>query len=280
MALSPMQILLEQKRDQKSTQALSDGLRRRKDLGQLVSLVGTQNQQRFGGGLLDDVNNQDQRAMTQGQYDSANDYRERAFKETLRRNKAMEKLAGQKAEKTSLGKNPTATTQKRAEDAIGNYTGLKHLNKSFEDDYANNSLIPWEGEMSNATPNVFKTQAMKDQLNWWKEYRRQYELGARNTLFGSALTDSEIAAWNAANLAPNSPPDMIRTALKDMERVQKQVLRRTAQQDASFHNRDWVQATYGDLDIWEEPTALPPSGGGGESSPPPAQGKSVSWRDL
>ena len=49
MELTPMQILLEGKKGDQYTQSLSQGLRDRKDMGEMLSLVGNKNQQQFGG---------------------------------------------------------------------------------------------------------------------------------------------------------------------------------------------------------------------------------------
>lgn len=292
MPLTPMQILLEGQRDEKSMRALSDGLRNRKEVGEMMSLVGTKNQRGFADSIRGDVQSQqafkekgDQRAMTQGYYDDTSQYRKSALAETIRHNKEMEKARLAAAQKSASGKAPTTTTMKRAEEAVGTFTGLKHLRSTFEDDYGNNSWLPFEGEISNMQgDSIFGTQKQKDQANWWKEYRRQYELGARNTLFGSALTDSEIAAWNAANIKPNAPPDQIRTALDSMQRVQQQVLQRIAQQDAAVFNNDWVLATYGDALNSFEDIGVPGQGGGSMEYPQaapeaPAAG-SGNWADM
>jgi hypothetical protein len=95
--LSPLQIMLEGQRDEKSMRALSEGLRNNKDISMLASLLGTQNQREFGRGLGADVQyqqglkeKQDQRYMTQDQYAAANQHRRSVLDETTRHNMAME----------------------------------------------------------------------------------------------------------------------------------------------------------------------------------------------
>src|SRR5210317_307331 len=67
MELSPMQILLEGKRGEEYTKSLSNQLRDRKDIGELLSLTGTSNQKNFGGGLRADVLGQQKQKEKQDQ---------------------------------------------------------------------------------------------------------------------------------------------------------------------------------------------------------------------
>jgi len=127
MPITPMQILLEGQRDEKSTRALSDALRNRKEVGEMMSLVGTKNQRRFSDSIRGDVagqqqqkEKQDQRAMTEAQYGAANDYRDNALAETMRHNKAMEEYYRNKDK-------ATVTAQQKALDR-----GVADLSKRLE----------------------------------------------------------------------------------------------------------------------------------------------------
>jgi hypothetical protein len=249
-------------RDPDMQRALSSGLRRRREIGQLAELTGDDVLKPFGHSLgtsvdrevINESNRLDkksQRDMTQGYYDQMGKQQglshalaTRRQDEIERHNKMMEEVAGLKA---GQGKAPPVGVQKQAQEAVGEFEAFRNLSKSFTQQYANNTWNPLEGSMSNTIgPTVFGTQSQKDQAEWWRKYRKQYELGARNRLFGSALTAPEIAAWEAASISPNSPPDVIRKALDTMMMVSQRVLLRQAQGHAAVYDPVWIQAAYGE----------------------------------
>lgn len=106
--MTPMEIILKQKADEASRTALSEALRRKKDISMISQLSGDPILQQFGAGYGADADRQaqtyakqreaaDQRSMTQGYYDqlasqaqSNQDYRGKVLTETIRHNKAME----------------------------------------------------------------------------------------------------------------------------------------------------------------------------------------------
>ncbi len=109
--MTPLEILLSSNRDEKSMQALSSGLRRRKEIAQLALLSGDEDVGNFGRGLYGDVEDKFQtrvterekkahRDLTQGYYDQlssqnalANTMANRRQIETERHNLAMENRA-------------------------------------------------------------------------------------------------------------------------------------------------------------------------------------------
>jgi hypothetical protein len=249
-----MQILLEGQRDEKSTRALSDALRNRKEVGEMMSLIGTKNQRQFGGTLRADVagqqaqkEKQDQRAMTQGYYDETSTYRNSALAETMRHNKEMEKAALLKAESDASLKRfkpPSVSAQKRTTEAIESYDGIQRVINSFQDDYASGWGMVGEGSLTNTIGKIAGTPGMKDQARWWADYDLIYTLGRRNKLFGSALTDSEIKAWEGANISPNSPPDVIRKGLRTLMEIATKKFQQQYTNDAQLYTPEWVDSTY------------------------------------
>lgn len=250
-------------RDKDMQKALSSGLRRRREIGQLAQLTGDEVLQPFGHNLGTSVDREiinetsrldkkSQRDMTQGYYDQMAEQTglsqamaRRKQDEIERHNRAMEAAAGMK---TGAGRPPPVGVQKQAQEAVGEYNAFRELSASFDDDYANNSWIPFEGEVSNKMgQSIFGTEDQKAQADWWRRYRKQYELGARNRLFGSALTEPEIRAWNSASIAPNSPPDVIKKALDAMQLVSQRVLLRQAQGHAAIYDPEWIEASYGSV---------------------------------
>lgn len=243
--------------------ALSSGLRRRREIGQLAQLTGDEVLSPFGQQMgtsvdreiINETNRLDkksQRDMTQGYYDQmgksqglSHALAVRRQDEAERHNRAMEESA---LIKVGKGKSPPVGIQKQAAEAVGEYNAFRELTSSFDDDYANNSWIPFEGSVSNTMgASIFGTEAQKKQYEWWRRYRKQYELGARNRLFGSALTEPEIRAWNAASIAPNSPPDVIKKALETMQMVSQRVLLRQAKGHATIYDPEWIEASYGSV---------------------------------
>ncbi len=286
MELSPMQIMLENKRDEKSMRSLSDGLRRRKDVGELISLVGTRNQQGFGGGLREDVRaqqglkeKQDNRNMMLGQYEAANTYRDSALAETIRHNKAMEKSAQTRADAAAAGarfRSPSVSAVKKTEDNINQYEGIRRTLASYKPDYANNTWLPFEGKLSNTIGKYTGSQDQKDQSRWWADYDLLYTLGTRNKLFGSALTESEIRAWEGANISPNSPPEVIEAGLKTLMEIATRKFQQSYTSDATLYDPMWVNSQYA-------PYLGDPQAGAAEASPPQETTEptgSVSWSDL
>ena len=63
--------------------------------------------------------------------------------------------------------------------------------------------------------------------NWWQDYDR-YKNVIRNELFGSALTAGETAAFEAADVAPNMDPKLIRRNLARQQEAVKSALRKVS----------------------------------------------------
>lgn len=257
MALSPMQILLEGKRDEGYTRALSDKLRYRKDMGEFLQLAGNKDISEFGGSLRADVlgqqkqkEKQDQRAMTQGYYDDATEGRKSALSETIRHNKEVERIAelrAVEASRKSRFKMPTVSAQKKTDDAIESYEGIRRTIRGYDPKYATNTAGAMfkEGSITNFLGPKMGNQGMLDQSRWWADYDLLYTLGRRNKLFGSALTDSEIKAWQGANISPNSTDDAIQRGLATLMEIADRKFKQQFTNDVSMYDQDWVMGMYG-----------------------------------
>lgn len=296
-SLSPMQILLEGKKGEKYTKALSDKLRYRKDMGEFLSLAGNESISQFGDSLRADVQGQqgqkekqDQRAMTQGYYDQSDAHRKNVLKEAMRHNKAMEDAAYLKAMEDSRNsgfKSPSVSAVKKADDAINQYEGINRTVSAFKDEYATNALGAafGTGSMVNFLGPKVGNQAMLDQARWWADYDLLYTLGTRNKLFGSALTDSEIKAWEGANISPNSTPEAIRRGLATLTEIADRKFQQQYRSDKNLYTPEWVEGIY--APYINEPSPSPyaqpgnPAPQGVEGSPPPVMPEGpVSWGDL
>lgn len=100
----------------------------------------------------------------------------------------------------------------------GIYDNTQSLIAGFKDDYAGNVVT---GGLENTAGRLGLPGATPGQADWWQQYDRQKN-EVRNLLFGSALTPSEQAAFEQADIQPNMAPARIRTNLK----MQADIVRR------------------------------------------------------
>lgn len=95
---------------------------------------------------------------------------------------------------------------------------------SFKDEYASRGLFGMGGEAMNLKDRVFGSS---NASVWWQNYDR-YKNEVRNELFGSALTPSEQAAFESADITPNMDAGQIRANLKIQQDVVEGALTRRA----------------------------------------------------
>ena len=144
-------------------------------------------------------------------------------------------------------KQPSASSQKVT---IGKLTQVDNLNALadiFEDEFGTGRLgAVGGGSLTNVIGKLdIGTQAQKDQAEWWAMYDRMYTLKTRNEMFGSALTSQEKAAWDQANISPNSPPDVIRKGLASLREAARLAKEKQFKNDSALYDPVWVEAMYG-----------------------------------
>lgn len=104
---------------------------------------------------------------------------------------------------------------------------LTDLAGTFSDEYAGNvvggSVESLAGRLGGERLGI----STKGQSEWWQQYDR-YKNVIRNELFGSALTPSEQAAFEAADITPNMDPKVVRSNLKRQTDLIERVLNRRA----------------------------------------------------
>jgi len=203
--LTPMQIMLEGQRDEKSMRALSSGLRNRKDVGEMMSLIGTKNQRSFGGNLREDVRaqqglkeKQDQRKMMLDQYGAANTYRDSALSETMRHNKAMEDYyRNRETAQSRMVQKDFDTNVRRLSEKM-TQMGIPEL--QYDVGRINESLKPYIDDPDKNIPGIGQTGMAP---NMWVSDEginiRQGLAAVRNKLLkvrsGAAVTDPEMARF-------------------------------------------------------------------------------------
>jgi len=292
--MDPMEILLKQKRDEAAMQAMSSGLRRQKDVSNIAMLSGDRLLGNFGQNLSGDVDTQlklkmasdergAQRDMTQGYYDQMGAHQTAVLDETKTHNRAMEE-ASRLAKTMAARKLPNQSARKQTIDSIEGHNKINGLMAGWKDSYATSGrLSSMVGGGSVA--NFFGSKGIgspetQDQARWWNDYDLLYTLGRRNELFGSALTATEEAAWDKANISPNSSPEAIRRGLKTLQEIAMNHLLMQQKNDASY-SPEWVNDVYSEV---MEPYSLDgPQGetlSGTSFSAPSAPGSgAMDWAD-
>jgi hypothetical protein len=262
---SPIELMLMEDRDPTMQRALAQGLRRQSEIGTLAQLTGDEVLAPFGRGLSErtdrKVRNEATNLQKKQQRDLTKDYYEQMARnsrltmamnkrqqdERERHNRETEKTAALRAESALSGagfKAPSVSAQKKTQEAKESYDGIARVLKSYKPEYASQWGAIGEGTLTNIIGKKFGTEGMKDQARWWADYDLLYTLGRRNELFGSALTDSEIRAWEGANISPNSPPDVIERGLRTLSEIASKKLEEQYKNDAPLYKPEWVESMY------------------------------------
>jgi hypothetical protein len=128
----------------------------------------------------------------------------------------------------------------------GKFANITGFVNDFKDEYAGHTIV---GEGANVAgrylPEGIVGKSTKEGADWWQGYDRYKNL-VRNELFGSALTATEKAAFEKADVSPRMDPDTIKTNLKEQKRVVEAAIKRKAQAaiDAGY-KPDAIASAYG-----------------------------------
>lgn len=113
-----------------------------------------------------------------------------------------------------------------------NLSNLRRLTDTWSNDY---TVPGWAGvvgmgDARNWAGRTFSNASANAQsaAQWWQDYQNSYELVRRHGMFGSALTATEMRAWQAANITPNMTPDAIRRNLAAQRQIAEAVAIRGA----------------------------------------------------
>ncbi len=151
---------------------------------------------------------------------------------------------------------PFSATQSMSKQA-SSVDVLGGLANNFQDKFAGVTPFGTLGEVENWAASRFPKLGMQEQGQWWKQYADQTNI-VRNELFGSALTATEKAAFDKANIDPGMSPSEIRTRLRDQQAAA-----------AAAYNKLLDAASGGGFDVsghqYRTPLVTPPSASG----PPP-----------
>lgn len=120
---------------------------------------------------------------------------------------------------------------------------------SFFDTWTENKQTPVVGRMTSFLANrgLPTTEAAEEARNWWSNFK-SWENAARNAMFGSALTATEKAAWDATSINEDMQPDLVRDFMEQRRPIiEKKAAHAALQHMADGHNQDSLEAMYRNL---------------------------------
>jgi hypothetical protein len=79
-------------------------------------------------------------------------------------------------------------------------------------------------------PSMLSSDQQKEAATWWTNYEDQSALIRRHAMFGSAFTDPERRAWEAATITKTTPPELVATYLKTRAELSNKFFNRVRQQ--------------------------------------------------
>lgn len=126
-----------------------------------------------------------------------------------------------KSEATDKGKSISIGDMTKLSEEGGKYAGLVRFSNNFKDGYAGYGISNVGGAAMALGRNFpsLAGQNTAEAATFWQDYDR-YKNSVRHDLFGSALTTTEQAQWDKADISPGQAPETIRKNLK----IQKDVI--------------------------------------------------------
>lgn len=142
--------------------------------------------------------------------------------------------------KPKLEKALPSPTAKRLEDQAVTADSTKRFAATFKPEFGGKTIA---GELSNTTKRVLGDDT--GQAQWWQDYAF-HRNKVRNDLFGSALTATEQAEWNKADINPRMEPKQIRLNLERRAELEQRALARQIKaNEAAGYNKEQIRALTG-----------------------------------
>lgn len=116
----------------------------------------------------------------------------------------------------------------------------RRLAASFQPEYGGKWLL---GDMANTYKRVVGDKT--GQAQWWQDMdARQNQV--RNALFGSALTATELAAWNKASVSPRMDPEQIQANLTRQQEIEARAASKLARAyESGGYNKQQIKELLG-----------------------------------
>lgn len=159
-------------------------------------------------------------------------------------------LADLKEASTVRGRPIPSPLQKQLTESSEIADATQRFNSTFKDTYAGDPLT---GELRNTVGRYFGDDTGRSQ--WWQDYEL-HQSQVRNKLFGSALTQPEIEAWNKSAINPKMEVKQVKENLKRRNDIEQKGIDRLIKGTiAGGYSKEQVEALTGR------------GGGGGENDP-------------
>jgi hypothetical protein len=143
----------------------------------------------------------------------------------------------------------------------------QRLAKSFQPEYGGKTLL---GDLSNTYKRVVGDKT--GQAQWWQDMDA-LQNQTRHTLFGSALTKTELAAWEKTSITPRMNPDQIQQNLQRRQEIEARAASKLARgYEAAGYNKDQIRELLGVAAQYIEGAAPPTS--------PVSRGASGGWNGV
>lgn len=129
----------------------------------------------------------------------------------------------------------------------GKFSSLGSFLTSFKPEFA--GAVPGLGDARNwvgrTLPEAMTTPEAREGSSWWQNYDK-YKNVVRHDLFGSALTATEQAQWERADIRNTMQPEQIRKNLQtQQEIVQKGLVRKASALVQAGHDPRVIASAYG-----------------------------------
>jgi hypothetical protein len=116
----------------------------------------------------------------------------------------------------------------------------RRLTSSFQPGYGGKTIL---GDMSNTLGRVMGDST--GQAQWWQDMDA-LQNRTRNELFGSALTATELAAWNKTSITPRMDPEQIRQNLQRRQEIEARAASKLARAyEAGGYNKTQIRELLG-----------------------------------
>jgi hypothetical protein len=179
----------------------------------------------------------------------------------------MEAIPGGPADIGKALPNPAVKELGAAGTSVEN---TRRLSGSFKNDFGGKTIL---GDMSNTVGRVFGDDTGQSQ--WWQDMDA-LQNQTRHELFGSALTKTELAAWEKTSITPRMEPKQIQSNLQRRQEIEARAASKLARAYvAAGYNKAQIGELLGNAAQYVDNPAPPvtPVGGGkgGVNHPPEIQ---------
>jgi len=169
----------------------------------------------------------------------------------------------------ALGKALPSTGVKELAAAGSAVESNERLKNSFKDEFGGNVIF---GDMVNAYKRIVGDET--GQAQWWQDMD-MLQNQTRNQLFGSALTATELAAWEKTSVNPNMNPQQIRQNLTRRAEIEARAASKLGRAySTAGYNKDQISELLGTASQYLDQAAeLPNPVGGNPAANAPKVGE-------